>query len=53
MPSTSNLCEEWKNHLFTLRKHNISQKLVVFPLDNNAKKCVQKRKNQNRYKSFE
>ena len=39
---TSNLCEEWKNHLFTLRKHNISQKLVVFPLDNNAKKCVQK-----------
>ena len=37
---TKDLCEEWKNHVFTLKKYNLDKYLVVFPLDNDALNCV-------------
>lgn len=37
---TKGLIEEWKNLLYTLRKLNLSDLLVVFPLDNDALKAV-------------
>lgn len=37
---TKGLIEEWKNLLYTLRKVNLSDLLVVFPLDNEALNAV-------------
>lgn len=37
---TKDLCEEWKNHIYTLKKYNLDKYVVVFPLDNDALDCV-------------
>ena len=37
---TKDLCEEWKNHIFTLKKYNLDKYVIVFPLDNDALNCV-------------
>ena len=36
---TGNLCEEWRNLVFTLRNVNLFDLLVVFPLDDVALQC--------------
>ena len=38
---TKDLCEEWKNHIYTLKKYNLDKYVIVFPLDNDALNCVQ------------
>ena len=37
---TKDLCEEWKNHIYTLKKYNLDKYVVVFPLDNHSLNCV-------------
>ena len=37
---TKDLCEEWKNHIYTLKKNNLDKYVVVFPLDNDALDCI-------------
>jgi hypothetical protein len=36
---TGNLCDEWRNLVFTMRKVNLIDLLVVFPLDDTALTC--------------
>ena len=36
---TGNLCDEWRNLVFTIRKVNLIDLLVVFPLDDTALTC--------------
>ena len=37
---TKDLCEEWKNHIYTIKKYNLEKYVIVFPLDNDALDCV-------------
>ena len=37
---TKDLCDEWKNSIYTIKKQKLQDRVVVFPLDSDALECI-------------